>query len=188
MQPVASAHGARRAEHAGGGRALIAAALQHQAPNGVVGGLRRRAACQRGLSAQGRRCRQRAHGPSGRAGAKGARIDTQCFQMPRGAAASAGLVAHRSCAGQDLPNGWLFPGLDPMEPLTARQLNRAVHDAAAAAGIAKRVTTHTLRHSLRHPSAGTQGRHPRHPGAAGPQEASRRHRSTLTWRPISCAR
>ena len=47
-----------------------------------------------------------------------------------------------------LPGGWLFPGMDPMDPLTTRQLNRAVHDAAAAAGIAKRVTTHTLRHSF----------------------------------------
>ena len=44
--------------------------------------------------------------------------------------------------------GWLFPGLDPTDHVTARQLNRAVHDAAAAAGIAKRVTTHTLRHSF----------------------------------------
>ena len=50
--------------------------------------------------------------------------------------------------GTILPGGWLFPGLDPMEPLSARQLNRAVHDAAAAAGIAKRVTTHTMRHSF----------------------------------------
>jgi site-specific recombinase XerD len=50
--------------------------------------------------------------------------------------------------GKILPSGWLFPGLDVMEPLSARQLNRAVHDAAAAAGIAKRVTTHTLRHSF----------------------------------------
>ena len=50
--------------------------------------------------------------------------------------------------GKILPGGWLFPGLDSMEPLSARQLNRAVHDAAAAAGIAKRVTTHTLRHSF----------------------------------------
>jgi len=50
--------------------------------------------------------------------------------------------------GKILPGGWLFPGLDPMDPLTARQLNRAVHDAAAGAGIAKRVTTHTLRHSF----------------------------------------
>jgi integrase/recombinase XerD len=50
--------------------------------------------------------------------------------------------------GKILPGGWLFPGLDPMDPLTARQLNRAVHDAAQAASIDKRVTTHTLRHSF----------------------------------------
>ena len=50
--------------------------------------------------------------------------------------------------GRMLPGGWLFPGLDPMDPLTIRQLNRAVHDAASAAGITKRVTTHTLRHSF----------------------------------------
>jgi integrase/recombinase XerD len=50
--------------------------------------------------------------------------------------------------GKILPGGWLFPGLDPMDPLTARQLNRAVHDAAEAARIDKRVTTHTLRHSF----------------------------------------
>ena len=47
-----------------------------------------------------------------------------------------------------LPGGWLFPGMDPMDPLTPRQLNRAVHDAAEAARIDKRVTTHTLRHSF----------------------------------------
>ena len=35
-----------------------------------------------------------------------------------------------------------------MDPLTARQLNRAVHDAAEAARIDKRVTTHSLRHSF----------------------------------------
>jgi len=50
--------------------------------------------------------------------------------------------------GKLLPGGWLFPGLDPMDPLTTRQLNRAVHEAASAAGITKRVTTHTLRHSF----------------------------------------
>ena len=50
--------------------------------------------------------------------------------------------------GKILPGGWLFPGLDPLEPLSTRQLNRAVHEAAAAAGIAKRVNTHTLRHSF----------------------------------------
>ena len=45
-----------------------------------------------------------------------------------------------------LPGGWLFPGMNPVDPLTARQLNRAVHDAAEAAKIDKRVTMHTLRH------------------------------------------
>ena len=46
------------------------------------------------------------------------------------------------------PPGWLFPGRDPMLPLTTRQLNRAVHAAAAMAEIKKRVTPHTLRHSF----------------------------------------
>jgi len=50
--------------------------------------------------------------------------------------------------GKILLGGWLFPGLDPMDPLTPRQLNRAVHDAAESARIDKRVTTHTLRHSF----------------------------------------
>ena len=50
--------------------------------------------------------------------------------------------------GKILLGGWLFPGLDPMDPLTPRQLNRAVHDAAETARIDKRVTTHTLRHSF----------------------------------------
>jgi integrase len=56
--------------------------------------------------------------------------------------------------GKILPSGWLFPGLDVMEPLSARQLNHA-HVAPL----------------VRHPPAGAQGRHPRDPGAAGPQEA-----------------
>jgi site-specific recombinase XerD len=50
--------------------------------------------------------------------------------------------------GKMLPNGWLFPGMDPVNPLTARQLNRAVHQAAEAAKIGKRVSMHTLRHSF----------------------------------------
>lgn len=50
--------------------------------------------------------------------------------------------------GKMLPGGWLFPGLDPMDPLTARQLNRAIHSAAQVAGIGKRVSMHTLRHSF----------------------------------------
>ena len=44
--------------------------------------------------------------------------------------------------------GWIFPGQDPVNPLTTRQLNRAIHAAATAAGIDKRVSMHTLRHSF----------------------------------------
>src|ERR1700682_5422061 len=47
-----------------------------------------------------------------------------------------------------LPRGWLFPGRNPVEPLSTRQFNRAVHAAAEAAGIRKRVSPHTLRHSF----------------------------------------
>jgi integrase/recombinase XerD len=50
--------------------------------------------------------------------------------------------------GKMLPGGWLFPGLDPIDPLSARQLNRAVKAAVEAAGIDKRVSMHTLRHSF----------------------------------------
>jgi site-specific recombinase XerD len=46
------------------------------------------------------------------------------------------------------PRLWLFPGRDPLQPLTTRQLNRAVHAAADMAEITKRVTPHTLRHSF----------------------------------------
>jgi len=46
------------------------------------------------------------------------------------------------------PQGWLFPGQNPVNPLTTRQLNRACHAAAQAAGIDKRVSLHTLRHSF----------------------------------------
>jgi integrase/recombinase XerD len=48
--------------------------------------------------------------------------------------------------GKMLDGGWLFPGLNPVEALSTRQLNRAVHAAAVAAGIDKRVSMHTLRH------------------------------------------
>ncbi len=44
------------------------------------------------------------------------------------------------------PQGWLFPGQNPVNPLTTRQLRRAFDGARAAAGIDKRVSLHTLRH------------------------------------------
>jgi site-specific recombinase XerD len=46
------------------------------------------------------------------------------------------------------PRAWLFPGQNPVNPMTARQVVRAVHAAARAAGITKRVSPHTLRHSF----------------------------------------
>ena len=45
------------------------------------------------------------------------------------------------------PQGWLFPGQNPVNPLTPRQLNRACHAAAQMAEIDKPVSLHTLRHS-----------------------------------------
>ena len=74
------------------------------------------------------------------------------------------------------PQAWLFPGRDPLLPLTTRQLNRACHAAAHMAEIKKRVTPHApaqLRHSP--PRAGH--RHPRDPGPVGSRQA--RHDSAL---------
>ena len=45
------------------------------------------------------------------------------------------------------PPVWLFPSrLTSLEPVTARSLSRAFHDAARKAGIRKSVSLHTLRH------------------------------------------
>ena len=46
------------------------------------------------------------------------------------------------------PKAWLFPGQDPLQPISTRQLNRACHAAAHMAEITKRVSPHTLRHSF----------------------------------------
>ena len=50
--------------------------------------------------------------------------------------------------GKMLPQGWLFPGLNPVNPLSTRQLNRMIKDAVEEAQIDKRVSMHTLRHSF----------------------------------------
>uniref|UniRef100_UPI0035305267 tyrosine-type recombinase/integrase n=1 Tax=unclassified Martelella TaxID=2629616 RepID=UPI0035305267 len=47
-----------------------------------------------------------------------------------------------------LPHGWLFPGRSRTDPISSRQLHRAVQEAAESAGIHKRVSPHTLRHSF----------------------------------------
>ena len=54
-------------------------------------------------------------------------------------------VAHAQ--GKMLDGGWLFPGQNPVNPMSTRQFNRICRMAAEAAGINKRVSPHTLRHS-----------------------------------------
>src|ERR1700704_6196475 len=46
------------------------------------------------------------------------------------------------------PQGWLFPGMNPVNPMTARQLRPACDAAAQMAEIGKPVSPHTLRHSF----------------------------------------
>jgi site-specific recombinase XerD len=55
---------------------------------------------------------------------------------------------HGQAQGQMRPGGWLFPGRNPVRPLSTRQLNKACHLAAEAAGLDRRVSMHTLRHSF----------------------------------------
>ncbi len=50
--------------------------------------------------------------------------------------------------GKMLPGGWLFPGGNPLNPLSTRQLNRACHAAVDLAALHKRVSMHTFRHSF----------------------------------------
>jgi len=50
--------------------------------------------------------------------------------------------------GKMLRGGWLFPGRNPVNPLSTRQLNHACHLAAMAAELDKRISMHTLRHSF----------------------------------------
>ncbi len=49
--------------------------------------------------------------------------------------------------GKIWPNGWLFTGQNPVNPMSTRQLNRAFHAALTSAEIHKRVSLHSLRHA-----------------------------------------
>ena len=55
-------------------------------------------------------------------------------------------VAQAEC--KMLRGGWLFPGQNPVNPMSTRQLNRAFHAAATVAGIDKPVNLHSLRHAF----------------------------------------
>ena len=50
--------------------------------------------------------------------------------------------------GKMLRGGWLFPGRNPLNPLSTKQLNHVCHRAATAAELDKRISMHTLRHSF----------------------------------------
>ncbi|MEE9590327.1 MAG: site-specific integrase [Hyphomicrobiaceae bacterium] len=54
----------------------------------------------------------------------------------------------RHDAGMPSEHRWLFPSYRAGKPMTTRQFNRLFHEAAAAAGIMKPVTLHSLRHSF----------------------------------------
>ena len=119
-----------------------------------AGPVGRRTARLRGGRAQGRRHRLRAHAAAGRAG-QGPQELALAKAGDRHAMLSPQLLEllrtwwrEGRRLGVLLPRGWLFPGRNPLEPLSTRQLNRAVHAAAEAAGIKKRVSPHTLRHSF----------------------------------------
>src|SRR4051794_22169835 len=92
----------------------------------------RRAACLGGGRAEGRRHRFRAHAVAGRAGQgpqgppRHAMLSPQLLEVLRE------WWREGRRRGALLPGGWLFPGRNSVEPLSTRQLNRAVHAAAEA--------------------------------------------------------
>jgi hypothetical protein len=85
------------------------------------------------------------------------------------------------------PRGWLFPGRDPVQPLTTRQLNRACHAAAMMAEIDKPVSLHTRRHSFATHLLEQKTDIRVHPSAARAQEA-RYHRALHPCRPQGARR
>ena len=69
------------------------------------------------------------------------------------------------------PCAWLFPGQNPVNPMTTRQLNRICHIGGSAGGDQQARLPAHAEAQLCHPSSGAGYRYPRHPGAAGPCEA-----------------
>lgn len=55
---------------------------------------------------------------------------------------------HANANRQMLPGGWLFPSINPVNHITARQLNRIVHEAHSRTDIDKPVNLHALRHAF----------------------------------------
>ena len=69
------------------------------------------------------------------------------------------------------PKTFLFPGRDDAHSIDPTVLHAACRSAVKAAGLTKRVTLQTLRHSFRDASAGERNRHPDYPGSSRPQQS-----------------
>jgi site-specific recombinase XerD len=87
------------------------------------------------------------------------------------------------------PKEWLFPGRDETKPIDVQVLHAACRSAAKAAGLAKRVSVHTLRHSFATHllESGVdiriiQSLPPRRRGCCWVTTAWRRRRATRRWR------
>ena len=55
---------------------------------------------------------------------------------------------HANKQRQMLPGGWLFPSTNPVNHLSARQLNRIIHEAHSRTDIDKPINLHALRHAF----------------------------------------
>lgn len=55
---------------------------------------------------------------------------------------------HAKANRQMLPGGWLFPSTNPINHISARQLNRIVHEVHARTDIDKPINLHALRHAF----------------------------------------
>ena len=124
-----------------GGRPVARVRVLRKAQGCVERRLWRGAPGLRGRVAEGLRYRQRPHGVARRAG-QGAQ------GSPRHALPACCSIFCASGGASAGPKAWLFPGQNPVNPMTARQFNRICHAAAHVAEIDKRVSLHTLRHSF----------------------------------------